>query len=234
MKRLVLVGVLVLVLGLLGAGTVLAQQGGDDGGPVRTFIAKVATKLGVSEEQLQGAITEARQEMLDEAVAEGRLTPEQAERLRERVDKGDFFPPLREDRPDHARRHGPCQRVQILIVDSTADVLGVEKGRLLSEIKAGKSLAEIAEAQGFSAERFQAALLAQVRQTLDGLVAEGKLTERQASKIFQGIDENIDKIVNGHFEPHSRPCDDHGRHRRPHGDGGARPFEDGLPPGDGE
>ncbi len=86
MKRLLIAVAAVLVLALgavVISGAATSAQEGD--GPLGSFLSKVAEKLGVSEDELKDAFDEARDETIDEAVAEGRLSEEQAERLKERA-----------------------------------------------------------------------------------------------------------------------------------------------------
>ena len=90
MKRRWLFGTLlavVLAVGITG-GAVLAQEAdGDADSPLRSFVSRVATILGLEEATVQDAFDQAAKEMEDEAlqrkldrwVAEERLTQEQAD-----------------------------------------------------------------------------------------------------------------------------------------------------------
>ncbi len=196
MKKLLIVFAALAALGL-GAiaigGAVTSAQEGD--GPVGTFLSKVAERLGVSEDELKTAIQDTRVEMIDEAVAEGRLTEEQGERLKERADEGGFlFPP----RHGEGRFRGHCQRAARLILETSAEVLDMPKDELTQQLKDGNSLAEVAEAQGMSVDDFKAGLLDEVKAKLDALVDEEKLTEDQADRIFQAFEDHIDRIVDAH------------------------------------
>lgn len=220
MKKFIMLIAAVALLGLAAVavgGAVTSAQEGD--GPIATFLSKVAEKLGVGEDELKGAIKEAQLEMIDEALADGRITEEQAERLRERAEEGGFlFPrPLEEGR--YHLRPGVCRRAVGFVVEAAAQVLEMPKEQLVEELKDGKSLAEVAEAQGMSVEAFSEALLGQIQAQLDDLVAEEKLTEEQAERIFQRTQENIDRIVNAHPDGDG-PC------RHGHGPG---PLEGSLP-----
>ena len=112
-KKLALIG-LAVVLGLsilgLGIGTVVVAASGDnthqasttsvvsasdttdnETSQYDTFVSKVADKLGLDEDTVATAMKEARQEMMDEALAErlqeavdeGRITQEQADQISE-------------------------------------------------------------------------------------------------------------------------------------------------------
>jgi polyhydroxyalkanoate synthesis regulator phasin len=190
MKRLLMLGAVVAALGLAAValgGAVSSAQG--DGGPVGTFFAKVAEKLGVSEEKLNSAVQEAQSEMIDEAVAEGRLTAEQAAQMKERIAEGDLLFPF--------GGRGGGWHGEAAIPQAAAQVLGMTQDELMQQMADGSSLAEVAEAKGMSLEDFKAALLAQVRSQVDAQVADGKLTQEQADQEYQRIQDNIDGIVSG-------------------------------------
>ncbi len=181
MKRLLIVAAAVAVLGLAAvaiSGAVTSAQDGE--GPIGSFLSKVADKLGVSEDELKVAIEEARDETIDEAVAEGRLTEEQAERLRE----GGV--------PFHRRLH----RAGSHMLAAAADVLEMEKDDLVAELKEGNSLADMAAAQGIGVDGFKAQLLAEVQADIDAKVADGTITQEQADRLSEGLEERIDNIVN--------------------------------------
>jgi hypothetical protein len=92
----VTLGVL-LLLGILGAGAAFAQT------PAPTtatdwhsaFLGKVAKILGVEEQKLTDAFTQARSETIDEAVKDGQMTQEQADWMQQRIEQaqqGGFGP----------------------------------------------------------------------------------------------------------------------------------------------
>ena len=226
MKKLLIVIAALAALGL-GAvavgGAVTSAQEGD--GPVGTFIGKLADKLGVSEDELKTAIQDTRIEMIDEAVDSGQLTEEQGQKLKERIEEGDlgigFGPRFGEGR--FRGGHGFCQRAVGGIIEASAEVLDMSVDDLKAQLKEGNSLAEVAEAQGMSVDDFKAALSDAVKAKLDGLVDDEKLTQEQADRLYQGFEENIDRIVTA--EPgEGGPCPS-----GPH-----RPFDDsgGSPDGD--
>ena len=94
MKVLVAVVVAILVLAVGGTAVVMAQEEELPPTPeteTNGLLARVADNLGISQEELANAFKEARQEMrqeaflkfLDKAVEEGRITPEEADEIRE-------------------------------------------------------------------------------------------------------------------------------------------------------
>ena len=210
MRRILIAALAIVLVGtaVIGGGIGLAVAQDEDT-PIESFLGRVADKLGIGEDELRSAMTEAEQDVIDERVAEGKLTAEQGERLRERIEeKGLLGPrggPLKGQRDRFCDRVSGCirdrahdrahDRVRDHTMEAAATVLGLELEELLSELKDGKTIAEVAE-ESMSVDEFTAAMLAQVRQELDALVAEGKLTQEQADANFERVEENIDRIVN--------------------------------------
>jgi AraC-like DNA-binding protein len=211
-RKILIVAAAALSLGLvvvaLGAAGGQAQEGD---GPFGSFLSKVADKLGVSEDELRTAIDEARDETIDEAVEDGRLTEEEAERLKER---DGLFPPF---------GFGPfvCHRVGGFLLEAADTVLDADADAIKEQLRDGSSLAEIAEAEGMSVDEFKAAFLEQIKAQLNEKVAENEhFTQEMADNIYSRTEEHIDDIVNG--TPGDGPCGHFGpgRFHRPfRGDG---------------
>jgi hypothetical protein len=66
----------------------------------------------------------------------------------------------------------------------------------MTQLKDGKSLADVARAQGISVDTLKADLLAQVKTKLDTLVSDGKITQSQADDSYSQTESNIDTIIN--------------------------------------
>jgi len=218
MRRILIAALAIVLVGtaVIGGGIGLAVAQDEDT-PVQTFLGRVADKLGIGEDELRSAMTEAEQEVIDERVAEGKLTAEQGEALKERIENGDLLAPLRGKLAGQRGRFCDgvfdCIRDRVraqdgrLPMEAAATVLDMEPEELLSELQEGKTLAEVAE-ESMSVDEFTAAMLAQVRQELDALVAEGKLTQEQADANFERVEENIDRIVNAQAGALAHHCRD--------------------------
>jgi lipoate-protein ligase A len=217
-------GLVVVVLGalVLGVGVLMSTgagaQEGDAQKPGERFVAETAERLGVTPEELTSAMTEAQFEIIDDGVAEGRLTEEQAANLKARIEE---YGPLSVIGRRNRDGKGLCHGAR-LVTGAAAEVLGKEPAEVAAAVKSGESLAEQAEAQGMSVEDFKAALLDAIKRMLQAKVDEGTITQVQADRIFAGIEENIDRIVNFEGQEGRGPC-----HRR--GDRGERPAQRDLP-----
>ena len=94
MRRKVLIAaaaLAVLAIGI-GGGAVWAQESdSEDGSTIKGFVSRVAEILGLEEQTVQDAFTQAKQEMMDESiesklaamVESGKLTQEQADEIQE-------------------------------------------------------------------------------------------------------------------------------------------------------
>ncbi|MBI2323036.1 MAG: hypothetical protein HYU88_13325, partial [Chloroflexi bacterium] len=194
----------------LGLAAVLARPAFADppgpAGAMQRFIAKLAANLGIGEEQLQGAIKTTRLQLVDEAVAEGRLSAEQAERARQRIEQGKGFGPMFGPGGPGAHRGGPrgrgpgAERPQGIPgvggagFDAVAQLLGVTPPQLRDELR-GKTLAEVSQAHGKSRDEVGQAYLNGLRTALDQAVANGRLTRERADAMIQRAQESLNSLL---------------------------------------
>ena len=87
------------------------------------------------------------------------------------------------------------------MMESAADLLGLEPRELKEELQSGKSLTEIAQEKGFTQdtliEKIQAALTAK----LDQAVADEKITAETAAKIKENLTQRITDMVTRQHPP---------------------------------
>jgi polyhydroxyalkanoate synthesis regulator phasin len=226
---LALIAVGALSAGVFAVAAVAAQEGTptpeateeeEKEGPRERFLDRLAENLGISREELDSTIDETQIEMIDEAVAEGRITEERGEELKQRVEDGlPLFP--------GPRHHGPFHRVLGWLKEASAEILGLSEDDVAERVRDGESLAEIAESQGMSVDDFKAQLLEAAKADLDEKVADGDMTQDEADEKFERLSEEIDRIVNA-SPPEGGPP--------PHGPGGPGPgfrWHGGAPPMEG-
>lgn len=194
-RRKVIAGATAAVLvGGAGAGVAATKLGRSSPREESKAIVEDAAKnLGVSPSRLTEAIKKAFSDRIDAAVAAGRLTKAQGDELKQRLESGDFplfgppafgfgFP------GPHLFFHG---------LDAAASYLGLTESQLDSRLEQGKSLADIARAQGKSVAGLKAALLADVKAKLDAAVKDGRLTKAKEQQALQDLQKRIDDLVNG-------------------------------------
>jgi hypothetical protein len=209
-----------------GAGGALAERGhgpggrGGPGGPpdaaaIATYLgltqAELRTQLragksltqiaqaqGKSVSGLQDVIYASAKKRLDQAVARGRLTAAQEQTVLAALKSHLDDIVTRTGRPAHgagAPRFGAA----------AAKYLGLTEAQLHAELRSGKTLAQVATAQGKSVDGLKAAILADAKSRLDQAVSAGKLTAAQAKTILAALTSHVDRLVNRTGPPHRRP-----------------------------
>jgi hypothetical protein len=83
---------------------------------------------------------------------------------------------------------------------AAASYLGLSDTELRAQLASGKSLADVAKAQGKSVSGLVGAMVAAAEKSLDQAVSDGRLTSEQASAIKADLEEHITNLVNGQFE----------------------------------
>lgn len=153
----------------------------------------LASRLGKSREELRAAIVAAQKDLVAKALAEGRLTQEQANRLTQRIEQrgaeGMGLGALRA--PKIAARVAP----KIAATRELAQFLKLEPRELAQELRTGKSLAEVAQAKGKSRDDLKAFLTDRAKTRLDKLVADGRLTREQADARLKALTERLDQAI---------------------------------------
>jgi hypothetical protein len=177
------------VVALLAAtGGALAAKGDEAKRPNRdAFLNDVAKRLGVDAATLENAFKSAAIARVDAALAAGDITAEQAARAKERINAGDapLLAPPRGPRGPHGfafgrRGHGgpplglPGIHRNGGPFAPAAKYLGLTQEQLLTQLRDGKSLADIAKAQGKSVDGLKQAILsaltADLKEHVDNLV----------------------------------------------------------------
>jgi hypothetical protein len=92
-------------------------------------------------------------------------------------------------------RHGPHGFGASL--DAAATYLGLTEVQLRTQLESGKSLADVAKAQGKSVDGLKQAMLDSIQSKLDQAVKAGKLTAAQSADIMAQVKASIDDLING-------------------------------------
>jgi uncharacterized protein YidB (DUF937 family) len=206
-----------LLAAAIGIGVVMAQSG-EDGTGIE-FLDRVAEKLGIDRSTLDEAIRDARSDELDEAVANGDLTQEQADRLRERLDEipGDapfiapgFHGKFRGGEFGFAFKFGFGGHGIGFDSEGLAEFLAIEPEQLRDELQAdGATLASVAEAHGKSRDELKAFMLGDLQEKLDARAAEGDLTQERADEILAEANDRVDELIDGEFDKPPFPAFKH-------------------------
>lgn len=189
------IAALALAGGLLagGTGAAIAAVSKDDGKQVEQAILDDAAKrLNVSPEKLRDALSEAQDAQLDQAVKDGMLTQKQADAIKaRRKQSGRVL-----GGPFGLRHHGHGAHfgVHALIVPDLAKALGITRAQLFEQLRDGKSVADIAKANGKSLDDVRAAVKADAKRRAAKAVKEGDLTQKQADRFLAHLDKMLEHI----------------------------------------
>ncbi len=156
-------------------------------------LASIAEANGSSGDAIVAAAVEQLRERLDDAVADERITQEEADeklaeattRLEELVETEN--PPLR------GRHRGPGFLRAGL--GEVADVLGLTTDELRDASRDGTTLAELAEQQGVPVDDVVAALVGPLEERLSDAVAEERITQEEADEKLAEATERAAEFV---------------------------------------
>jgi len=208
--------VVVVVLGTAAVAAVAVAQGGTDGVKAwfadrgQAFKEAMAKALGISVEEYDAALDQAREEVLTKAVEEGSLTQEQADRIRERADEG-FGPGMMggglgpgmmgrgmgRGMMGRGLGFGMMGDSEISLLAVAADKLGMTVDELQTQLRDGKTVADLAKEKGVDLQTILDAFLAPRQEALSQAVADGKITQEQADQMLENMRDMIEDHLNG-------------------------------------
>ena len=209
---------------ILGALAVIAVVSGgaayaaskDDSPQARSqaIVDDAAGTLGVDPSKLSDALKKALSNQVDAQVTAGKLTKEQGDAIKQRIEDGTqpifggpgFGGPRGHfGRPGFGGPGGPRAfgfgfgfgPGLMAGADDVATYLGLKPAELATQLRSGKSLADIAKAQGKTVEGLKTAITDAATKQLDAAVTAGKLTKEQETKLLAGLASHLDDLVNG-------------------------------------
>jgi hypothetical protein len=220
LKGKLVIGLVALAVAAFAGGAYAATQ---NSGPNtrQAFLNDVAKRLHVTPQQLSAALNGAELDQLQAEVKSGRLTQAQADGLEQRLKQGGnapvvpfgFFGPGGPGGPGGGQGPGgPGAQIRPGFgpglrglgvplgfaggIGSAASYLGLTDAQLFQQLGSGKSMAEIATANGKSVSGLEAALMAGMKARLDKLVASKLMTAAQEKKLLSGLSARIAGEVN--------------------------------------
>jgi hypothetical protein len=193
-KRKLIFGVAAL-LAAAGGGVAVAASDSSPSEENQAVINDAAKQLGISPSKLSDALKQALGDRIDAAVAAGRISREEGDALKQRLDSDDV--PLFFGGHHPGFGHGG----PIGGLDAAAGYLGLTEEQLRSELESGKTLAQIAQSHGKSVSGLVDALVADAKKQLDAAVADGRLTKAQETQMLNGLRDRITSRVNS-TRPH--------------------------------
>ena len=220
MKKILLIGggsmllLLCILFGAFFAGPLLASaRGGQTSAttastPAATnpycqqYLQDLAKRLGVPVSTLQQDKLASAEDVLAQLVKDGKLTQNQANQIKQRLEshqactgkgnglwgRGVMLQSLKQYLPD--------------VASQVASGLHISSTQLMSQLQSGKSLSEIATAQGVSSAQLQTIVTNAIQSVVNKAVSDGNLTQQQATNIMQMLQKNpgvFNRLLNGHL-----------------------------------
>lgn len=153
---------------LAGGGAAIAGTGVFSPTQEReAFLNDAAKQLGVEPSELSAALKTASKKRVDAAVAAGRITKAEGDRIKSRVDAGEgplFFGLGRPGFGHGPRGFGPHKRhlhPGRAWLESAASYLGMTEANLRAALEDGKTLAQVAKDRGKSVDGLVQAMVAE-------------------------------------------------------------------------
>jgi hypothetical protein len=182
-------------LAAAGTGVALATTTSDD--PKQredAIIADAAERLDVAPAELRDALDKAEDAQIDADVKAGRLTEEQGDAIKRKHDEagsvlggGMPFP----GKPRIGFRVMPPGGGPIELLDTTAKALGISRDELFEQLRDGKSLEDVAKAEGKSLDTVRDALRSELGKRFDKAVDDGRMTREQADDMLAHLSDKL-------------------------------------------
>ncbi len=164
---------------------------------------RFAQNLGVDVTRVKEAMKQTALQHVDEALAAGRITAEQAQQAKDAINSGQFpgmggfgFGGRGGPGGKHGGFGGPGGLGGVLKQgnEALATFLGVTPETLRTELQ-GKSLADVATAHGKTADQLKTFITAEAEKKAQEAVTAGKLTQDQATQMLTAMKANLDQMI---------------------------------------
>ncbi|MTV49237.1 hypothetical protein GJ688_09630 [Heliobacillus mobilis] len=156
-------------------------------------ILDIAQAKGISKDDLIAKMVADAETRIDQAVKDGKLTSDKAVQMKANLK--DRLIAAVERKADPSKADGKRGMLGNHLQKVT-EILNMQPNELRDEMKAGKSLAEIAQSKGIAPEDLKAKLIEAAKQDIDSLVQQGKMTQEKADQVKQGLEKRIDGMIN--------------------------------------
>jgi polyhydroxyalkanoate synthesis regulator phasin len=195
-KRKIVLGAVAALAVAGGGAAVAATQLGSPREESQAILNDAARQLGIEPSKLSDALKQALKNRVDSAVAAGRLTKEQGEAFKARIE-ADESPLLFGGPGGFGHRGHFVHFAHFGDLSVAASYLDVTADQLHTDLRAGKTLAQIAKDKGKPVDGLIKALVDKAKERLDAAVKAGRLTEEQKQSILAELEQKVTDFVNG-------------------------------------
>ena len=141
-------------------------------------IVQVAAEKGMSEADLTAKLQQMRTSKIEAAVKDGKLTAEQGEHMKQKLGEHLKFILNEKNLFEHADGRGKWHKHGLKPdPEKLAKSLGMSMDEMRAQLKAGKSLTEIAQSKGISKDKLVATIKEQLTPSIEKMVDRKKHAE---------------------------------------------------------
>lgn len=200
-RKIVAAGVAAAAVCAGAAGAIAATATNERKKAEAAVLSDAAKRLAVTPSELRDALAKAQDAQLDAAVKDGRLTQAQADAMKKRRSESGTVLGM-PGGPGHRGGPGGPHGPRGLggpggFAEAAATALGLERDELFEQLRDGKTLADVAKAQGKSLSAVKAAVKKSVTAKLAEGVKDGRLTDAQRDAILERFDGHFDRFASG-------------------------------------
>lgn len=165
------------------------------------FTNRLAGNLGIEPARLSEAMKKTHVDLANQAVLDGTMAQEQADRLIQRINAGQaggFGPHGPGPKPGSPAMGGPkagLEGLRFPAMVMAAQSLGMTPPDLRAELRGAKSLAEVAQGRGVSRGELEQRMVAAHRAALDEAVSRGDMTADRANQVAARFAGNVGRLL---------------------------------------
>ena len=197
-RRWAIVGV--SALAAAGGGAAIAATGDDKAKQTEdAILSDAADQLGVESSDLRDALSDAEIAQIDKAVEDGDLSEEEADAIKEHMQEAGLVLGLPGGPMGPRGLHRPMDIVfgGPRVFDAIADELDIPEETLHRQLLSGKTMGEIADANGKTLADVKAAAREAIEQFIDEQVDEGELSEEDADRLREDLPNMLQRLTHG-------------------------------------
>jgi polyhydroxyalkanoate synthesis regulator phasin len=221
MKKILYIGggsallLLCILFGAFFAGPLLASALGDHtttataaSTPTATnpycqqYLQDLAKRLGVPVSALQQDKLASAEDVLAQLVKDGKITQNQANQIKQRLESHQACSGNGRGLVGRAVTLQSLKQYVPTLAAQVAQGLHMNAAQLMSQLQSGKSLSDIATAQGVSSTQLQNIVTNAIQSVVNKAVSDGNLTQQQATNIMQALQKHpkvLNRLLNGHL-----------------------------------
>ena len=190
------IGILAGVLTFGGGGAAVASghlsvpgSGAARQAACESYQQRFAQNLGITTEKLRDTRKQTALQVIDEQLAAGTITAEQAQKARDKVNTSQGVCARVGDRNPVKAHIGKVE------IQAVAQELGITGQELVQELRGGESLAQVAAAHNVGRDQLKATMHDAFKGELDRAVIADRLSQEQADKALAVFDARFDTII---------------------------------------